>query len=99
MKPDKRKNRNQAILPSATDGTWVANSTSGNSALFSVTGTNVRTQEINGNASDETKTATFNSPWAGMGTASTGGVGLLAGSGVYVLGAGLDLAEIGIKIR
>ena len=89
----------QTINPGAVDGTWVASGTNGVHGSFKITGTNIQYQDINGSPSSATSSVTYNIPWAGMGTTSGGGVGLLAGSGVYVLGSGLSYAEIGIKVK
>lgn len=89
----------QALVAGAVDGIWVAIGTNGSHASFRVTGTNIQYLDVNGAPSNSTSSVTLNSPWAGMGTAASGGVGLLAGSGVYVLGSGASYAELGIKLR
>ena len=44
-------------------------------------------------------TFTANSPWSGLATTAAGGVGFLAGTGVYVLETANGDAELGIRLR
>ena len=91
----------QSIVSGSQNGTWIASSTNGIHGSFQITGNTVTYLDINGivPTTPETTSVSYNSPWTGMATSAFGGIGLLAGSGVYVLGEGTDYAEIGVKIK
>lgn len=89
----------QSISTAQTNGTWAATSTTGLNAIFSASGNLISYQYINGIASSATATITLDNPWMGLVASSSGGYGMLAGTGVYgYVGAG-GYAEIGIKIN
>ena len=89
----------ETVTAAQTDGTWVAGSTTGLTAKFTVTGNAINYQTINDLPSVITNTVTINSPWAGMATSGTGGVGILAGTNVYVFKNANGYAEVGVKIQ
>jgi hypothetical protein len=83
-----------------TDGTWLAGSTTGDWAVFTASGSSITVNSLDGIALNLPPTSfTANLPWQGMATTQGGGVGLLAGAGVYVLATAGGNAELGIKIR
>lgn len=89
----------QSINTTQTNGTWFAASSLGSWGTFIASGSQIAYQTINGVPSTTTTTLTLNSPWAGLGTSGSGGVGLLAGSGVYMYQGNSGYAEIGVKIN
>lgn len=90
----------QAPIDTAqTDGVWVAGSSSGNWAAFTATGTTINVTLLDGVPVNATTSFTPNSPWTGLATTAAGGVGFLAGTGVYVLETANGYAELGVKIR
>jgi hypothetical protein len=90
----------QATMTAAqTDGTWIAATSLGHWAVFDTSGTNITVTRVDGFPVNVPGTFTMNTPWTGMATTDGGGVGFLAGSGVYVLETGSGHAELGIKIR
>lgn len=88
-----------SINATQTNGTWVAASTTGQWGTFSASGSNISYSMVNGLPSTATTTLTFDSPWTGMGTTTSGGHGLLAGTGVYLFENTGGYAEMGIKIN
>jgi hypothetical protein len=90
----------QAPLTSAqTDGTWIAGTSNGNWAVFTAAGTTITVTNLDGVPVNVTGTFTADSPWQGMATTNAGGMGFLAGNGVYVLETANGYAEIGVKLR
>jgi len=90
----------QALLTAGqTDGTWIAGTTGGNWAVFTASGTTTHVSSFDGVPVDLNGSFTANAPWLGMATGSGGGVGFLAGTGVYVLETANGYAEIGVKLR
>lgn len=82
-----------------TNGTWVAGASTGHWAVFTASGNTITLNQIDGVAVNVATTLTANSPWTGMATTANGGVGFLAGAGVYVLETANGDAELGIKLR
>ena len=82
-----------------TDGTWIAGTSTGHWAVFTASGSTITLNLFDGLAVNVATTLTANSPWAGMATTANGGVGFLAGAGVYVLKTASGDAELGIKLR
>lgn len=82
-----------------TDGTWVAGASTGHWAVFTASGNTITLNQLDGVAVNVATTLTANSPWTGMATTANGGVGFLAGAGVYVLETANGGAELGIKLR
>ena len=82
-----------------TDGMWIAGSSTGNWAVFTASGANITVNVFDGIAVNATTTFTADSPWIGMATTAQGGVGFLAGTGVYVLETANGHAELGVKLR
>ncbi|HEU5297769.1 MAG TPA: hypothetical protein VFU71_23540 [Burkholderiaceae bacterium] len=92
----------QATLTSAqTDGTWIAGTSSGHWAVFTASGTKITITSIDGIAINNPQPfdISINSPWQGIASTAAGGMGFLAGNGVYVLETGNGYAELGIKLR
>lgn len=88
----------------STDGVYTYLSNNGDSGTLTVTGTSasVRGTDRNGNSGTNTLSATVNSPWAGMVTATHGGgssTSILAGTGVYIARANnvAGYYEIGLR--
>lgn len=88
-----------AMTTTQTDGTWIAGSSSGHWGVFTASGTTITLNLLDGIAVNVPATLTLNSPWTGLATTSAGGVGFLAGTGVYVLETAGGDAELGIRIR
>lgn len=88
-----------AMTTTQTDGTWIAGTSSGHWGVFTASGATITLNLLDGIPVNLPTTFTPNSPWAGLATTSAGGVGFLAGNGVYVLETGGGDAELGIKIR
>ena len=89
----------QATLTTAqTDGTWIVGTSNGHWAVFTASGTTITITNLDGVAVDIPGTFTANTPWQGMAT-SGGGMGFLAGSGVYVFETANGHAELGVKLR
>jgi hypothetical protein len=84
-----------------TDGTWIVGSSNGNWAVFNASGTTITVTSIDGIPTPNAQPITIstNTPWQGMATTPTGGVGFLAGNGVYVLETANGYAELGVKLR
>ncbi len=89
----------QSVDATKTNGSWVAASTTGAWGVMAASGTKLSNISVNGLPSTATSTLTFNSPWIGMATATSGGHGLLAGTGVYVYENTGGYAELGVKIN
>jgi hypothetical protein len=87
------------MTPAQTDGTWIAGSSGGHWGVFTTSGTTITLNLLDGVAVNVATTFTPNSPWTGLATTAAGGVGFLAGTGVYVLETAGGDAELGIKIR
>jgi hypothetical protein len=82
-----------------TDGTWIAGSNTGHWAVFTASGSTITVNLLDGLAVNLSTTFTPNVPWTGLATTAAGGVGFLAGTGVYVLETAAGGAELGIKLR
>jgi hypothetical protein len=82
-----------------TDGTWIAGASNGHWAVFTASGSTITLNLLDGIPVSVPTTITANAPWKGMATTSAGGVGFLAGAGVYVLETANGDAELGIKLR
>jgi hypothetical protein len=82
-----------------TDGTWIAGTSGGHWGVFTASGNTLTLNLLDGIPLSLPTTFTPNSPWTGLATTGAGGVGFLAGTGVYVLQTAGGDAEIGIKIR
>ncbi len=82
-----------------TDGTWIAGSSAGHWAVFTASGSSITVNSIDGLPINVTTSFAANNPWTGFATTPAGGVGLLAGAGVYLLETAGGQAELGIKIR
>jgi hypothetical protein len=90
----------QAALTSAqTDGTWIAGTSAGDWAVFTTSGTTITVTNVDGVPVNVSGTFTANTPWQGMATTNAGGMGFLAGNGVYVLETANGYAELGVKLR
>jgi hypothetical protein len=89
----------QAIDTTKTDGTWVSASTNGQWGVFTASGTNISFSTVNGIPSTAVNRLTIDSPWVGMGTTTSGGHGLLAGTGVYLYEDTGGYAELGVKLN
>ena len=90
----------QATLTAAqTDGTWVAGTSAGDWALFTASGTTITVTNVDGVPVNVAGSFTANAPWQGMATTNAGGIGFLAGNGVYVLETANGYAELGVKLR
>lgn len=90
----------QATLTSAqTDGTWVAATSAGDWAVFTASGTTITVTNVDGVPVNVAGSFTANAPWQGMATTNAGGMGFLAGNGVYVLETANGYAELGVKLR
>jgi hypothetical protein len=88
-----------ALTTAQTDGKWIAGTSNGNWASFTASGNSIAVNSINGFPTNATTTFTANAPWNGLATTAAGGVGFLAGTGVYVLETAGGYAELGIKIN
>jgi hypothetical protein len=89
----------QSINTAQTDGTWAFANTIGNWGTFTASGTQLSLLTLDGAPASQSDTLTLNSPWTGFGTPGSGGVGLLAGTGVYTFEDAGGYAEIGVKIN
>ena len=90
----------QTTLTSAqTDGTWIAGTSKGDWAIFTANGTTITVTNVDGIPVNVAGGFTANAPWQGMATTNAGGVGFLAGNGVYVLETANGYAELGVKLR
>jgi hypothetical protein len=92
----------QTTLTTAqTDGTWIAGTSNGNWAVFTASGTTITVTSIDGVPipNPPSINITPNAPWLGLATTPAGGVGFLAGNGVYVLETANGYAELGVKLR
>lgn len=84
-----------------TDGTWIAGASNGNWAVFTASGTAITVTSIDGIPINNPQSfnVSTDTPWQGMATTPAGGVGFLAGNGVYVLETANGYAEFGVKLR
>ncbi|MDH4061505.1 MAG: hypothetical protein OEU94_11905 [Aquincola sp.] len=82
-----------------TDGTWIAGTSAGHWGVFTASGSTITLNLLDGVPVSIPTTFTANAPWTGMATTGAGGVGFLAGAGVYVLETASGGAELGIKLR
>jgi hypothetical protein len=90
----------QATLTSAqTDGTWIAATSAGDWAVFTASGTTITVTNVDGLPVNLVGSFTANVPWQGMATTNGGGMGFLAGNGVYVLETANGYAELGVKLH
>jgi len=89
----------QTVTTTQTNGTWYGASNTGLYGTFTATGSQIAYIAVNGVATNATSTLTSNAPWAGFATSGSGGVALLAGTGVYASVNSGGYAEIGIKIN
>jgi hypothetical protein len=93
----------QSGTSAQSDGTWATASSRGGSAQFLASGNQSRCLIENGALCSYTTGLTFNYPWTGFITTSSGGyatgIALLAGTGMYALYGGGDYVEIGVKIK
>lgn len=90
------------MTPTQTDGVWIAGTSNGHWAVFTASGNSIDLVNFDGVAVPPgTLTGTFsaNSPWQGMATTNGGGMGFMAGNGVYVLETANGYAELGVKLR
>ena len=90
------------MTPTQTDGVWIAGTSNGHWAVFTASGSDIDLINFDGvSVPPGTLTGTFsaNSPWQGMATTNGGGMGFLAGNGVYVLETANGYAELGVKLR
>jgi hypothetical protein len=87
--------------PQTTDGTWIAGTSDGNWAVFTASGATITVNSIDGIPTPNAQPVAIsaNTPWQGMATTPAGGVGFLAGNGVYVLETANGYAELGVKVR
>ena len=90
----------QTVLDTAqTDGTWIAGTSAGDWAVFTVSGTKITITNIDGVPVNIPGTFATNSPWTGMASSQAGGMGFLAGNGVYVWETANGYAELGVKLH
>ena len=96
----------QTTLTSAqTDGTWIAGTSAGDWAVFTASttagATTINVTNVDGIALNPPQSfpISTNSPWQGMASTAAGGMGFLAGNGVYVWETANGYAELGIKLR
>lgn len=82
-----------------TDGTWIAGTSAGHWGVFTASGTTITLNLLDGVPVNFPTTFTPDMPWTGLATTAAGGVGFLAGTGVYVLETAAGGAELGIKLR
>jgi hypothetical protein len=88
-----------AVTPAQTDGTWIAGTSNGHWGVFTASGTTITLNRLDGMAVNMPTTFTPNAPWTGLISTAAGGVGFLAGNGVYVLETASGDAELGIKVQ
>ncbi len=88
-----------AMTTAQTDGTWIAGTSTGHWGVFTSSGTTITVTLLDGIAVNLPTTFAPNSPWTGLATTAAGGVGFLAGAGVYVLETAGGGAELGIRLR
>jgi len=91
----------QAALTTAqTDGVWIAGNNTGNWAVFTASGTTITVNSVDGiPLQNVTGTFATDKPWQGLATTDAGGIGFLAGNGVYVLETAAGDAQLGVKLR
>ena len=88
-----------AMMPGQTDGTWAVGTSNGHWGVFTASGPTINLTLLDGIPVNVSTTFTANSPWTGMATTAAGGVGFLAGTGVYVLETATGAAELGVKLN
>ncbi len=88
-----------AMTPAQTDGTWILGTSTGHWGVFTASASNITLNLLDGIPVNVATTFTANSPWTGLGTTAAGGVGFLAGTGVYVLETATGAAELGVKLN
>ena len=87
------------MMPGQTDGTWAVGTSNGHWGVFTASGPTINLTLLDGIPVNVSTTFTANSPWTGMATTAAGGVGFLAGTGVYVLETATGAAELGVKLN
>ena len=95
----------ESATTAQTNGTWVGTSSNQGNFKFVVSGSGstvtATQQTFNDVANITARTATLNSPWAGMVSDGAGGIAILAGTGVYAAVVSTlpnGYAEIGVKL-
>lgn len=94
-----------ALTSGQTDGTWIAGTSGGDWAVFTaattVSGTAITVTSIDGIPTPNAQpfNISIDTPWQGMATTPLGGVGFMAGNGVYVLETANGYAELGVKVH
>ena len=88
-----------AMTTAQTDGTWVLGTSTGHWGVFTAIGSAITLNLLDGFPVNVPTTFTANVPWLGMASTATGGVGFLAGTGVYVLETATGAAELGVKLH
>jgi len=88
-----------SLTPAQTDGTWIVGTSNGHWAVFTASGTTITFTNFDGVPVSIPGTFTANTPWQGMATSGAGGMGFLAGNGVYVFETANGHAELGVKLR
>jgi len=87
------------LTPAQTDGTWIAATSAGDWAVFTASGTTITVTNVDGLPVNVVGSFAANVPWQGMATTNGGGMGFLAGNGVYVLETANGYAELGVKLH
>jgi hypothetical protein len=88
------------MTPDQTNGTWIAGTSAGHWAVFTANNNLITLNLLDGiPVSLPSTPLQIDTPWTGMASTSAGGVGFLAGAGVYVLETANGDAELGIKLR
>jgi hypothetical protein len=87
------------LTPAQTDGTWIAATSTGDWAVFTASGSTITVTNVDGIPVNLVGGFAANDPWQGMATTNSGGMGFLAGNGVYVLETAGGYAELGVKLR
>lgn len=88
----------QSVGPAQANGQWMMADSTGNWASFTMSGSSMMYSMMNGMPSTQTSSVTYNSPWMGFASTSSG-VALLAGSGVYVYEQANGYAQVGMKLQ
>ncbi len=86
------------MTPAQTDGTWVVGTSNGHWGVFTSSAATITLNLLDGIPVNVASTFTANAPWTGLATTAAGGVGFLAGTGVYVLETATGHAELGVKL-
>lgn len=82
-----------------TDGTWILGTSTGHWGVFTASGAAITLNLLDGIPVTVPTTFTANLPWLGLASTAAGGVGFLAGTGVYVLETASGGAELGVKLH